>query len=676
MTKRMNYHFQTYELIPEEQKGGVSEKQGTIDQLLTDNMILDHAKKNKRHLSTAWIDYRKAFDSVPHDWLLKSLEIHKFPVKLTNFYSSLMKKWQTSLHISTPNETISTGNIDIKNGIFQGDCSSGLHFILCLLPLSWLIKRSRIGYSIGRRNERYIISHLLFMDDIKLYANNISQLRNLLETVSMFSNDIKMSFGLDKCNILNITKGTPTLSENITLASEETIRALDLREQYKYLGMLQSNEINKKRMKEKYREEYFNRVKKVLKTSLNSRNTIQAINTYAVSSISYGFQVLDWSVTELEDIDRQTRNVLRKHHMLHNNSDTDRMYVSRPNGGRGLLNITDLYKTQMIAYSEYLKQSTERLMLLVSTLQQERGSKSIHHKANMYLAELGIDQEQHQYNKQQLKKMVKSKRTTIRIDTIREKKLHGQFLVNVNEPHIDKNASLAWLKSSTLKRATESTICAIQENAISTNYIKKHIHKTSDDDMCRACRQHKETIQHVISGCPTLAPTKYIERHDNVCKYIHLLLANKYNLMEEIPKWYEYDPEPLLENDSAKVLWNFPVQTDRRVNHNKPDILVLEKVERKIYIIDIAVPNDVNISRKRNEKINKYANLAIEIKQLWNAQTVKTVPIIIGATGLIHERFQTTIKEKLNIDVDCREIQKIVLLGTANISRYFFSTDY
>ena len=331
-------------------------------------MILDHAKKNKRHLSTAWIDYRKAFDSVPHDWLLKSLEIHKFPVKLTNFYSSLMKKWQTSLHISTPNETISTGNIDIKNGIFQGDCSSGLHFILCLLPLSWLIKRSRIGYSIGRRNERYIISHLLIMDDIKLYANNISQLRNLLETVSMFSNDIKMSFGLDKCNILNITKGTLTPSENITLASEETIRALDLREQYKYLGMLQSNEINKKRMKENYREEYFNRVKKVLKTSLNSRNTIQAINTYAVSSISYGFQVLDWSVTELGDIDRQTRNVLRKHHMLHNNSDTDRMYVSRPNGGRGLLNMTDLYKTQMIAYSEYLKQSTERLMLLVSTL--------------------------------------------------------------------------------------------------------------------------------------------------------------------------------------------------------------------------------------------------------------------------------------------------------------------
>ena len=225
----------------------------------------------------------------------------------------------------------------------------------CLLPLSWLIKRSRIGYSIGRRNERYIISHLLFMDDIKLYANNISQLRNLLETVSMFSNDIKMSFGLDKCNILNITKGTLTPSENITLASEETIRALDLREQYKYLGMLQSNETNKKRMKEKYREEYFNRVKKVLKTSLNSRNTIQAINTYAVSSISYGFQVLDWSVTELEDIDRQTRNVLRKHHMLTTTNQTS--WYWKKSRGRSISS-TLRSRTMLTSRENVMKRST------------------------------------------------------------------------------------------------------------------------------------------------------------------------------------------------------------------------------------------------------------------------------------------------------------------------------
>ena len=65
------------------------------------------------------------------------------------------------------------------------------------------------------------------MDDIKLYANNIRQLRNLLETVSKFSNKIRTNFKLDKCNILYTLKGKLTTSEDITLSRKETIKALD-----------------------------------------------------------------------------------------------------------------------------------------------------------------------------------------------------------------------------------------------------------------------------------------------------------------------------------------------------------------------------------------------------------------------------------------------------------------
>ena len=270
-------------------------------------------------------------------------------------------------------------------------------------------------------------------------------------------------------------------------------------------------------MRNKYREEYFHRISKILKTSLNSKNTIQAINTFAVPAISYGFQVLDWSITELEDIDRQTRNVLRKNHMLHNISDVDRLYVSRRNGGRGLLNITDLYKCQIITYSQYLHQSTETLMILVSVWQTERGTKSIHHRAVQYMQDLRMEPENlHQLTRQQLKNNVKNQRIAKRINTIKEKQLHGQYFTALEQPHIDKRTSMAWLQSSTLKRSTESTICAIQENAISTKYMKKHIYKTINDDSCRACKAFPETVQHVISKCPILAPTKYLERHDNV----------------------------------------------------------------------------------------------------------------------------------------------------------------
>ena len=37
-------------------------------------MILREVKKRKKNLSMAWIDYKKAYDMVPHSWILECLE--------------------------------------------------------------------------------------------------------------------------------------------------------------------------------------------------------------------------------------------------------------------------------------------------------------------------------------------------------------------------------------------------------------------------------------------------------------------------------------------------------------------------------------------------------------------------------------------------------------------------
>lgn len=50
-------------------------------------------------------------------------------------------------------------------------------------------------------------------------------------------------------------------------------------------------------------------------------------------------------------------------------------------------------------------------------------------------------------------------------------------------------------------------ICNTRERHFYKIY-KKHIHKTIEDDTCRAWPQNKEAIQLVISGCPVLSPTK------------------------------------------------------------------------------------------------------------------------------------------------------------------------
>ncbi len=60
--------------MPLEQKGGRKGSYGCKEILLLNKVILNDVKKRKHNLNMAWIDYQKAIDSVPHDWL-KSIDL-------------------------------------------------------------------------------------------------------------------------------------------------------------------------------------------------------------------------------------------------------------------------------------------------------------------------------------------------------------------------------------------------------------------------------------------------------------------------------------------------------------------------------------------------------------------------------------------------------------------------
>ena len=69
---------------------------------------------------------------------------------------------------------------------------------------------------------------------------------------------------------------------------------------------------------------------------------------------------------------------------------------------------------------------------------------------------------------------IKSTRINKQEAELKRKNMHGQFARYLNQPYVDNKRINQWLKSSTLKRSTESTIAAIQEQAVSTKYTKKH----------------------------------------------------------------------------------------------------------------------------------------------------------------------------------------------------------
>ena len=100
-----------------------------------------------------------------------------------------------------------------------------------------------------------------------------------------------------------------------------------------------------------------------------------------------------------------------------------------------------------------------------------------------------------------------------------------------------------------------------------------------------------------------------------------------------------------------KLLWDFKIQTDNKVEHNKPDIVVLDKIERKCLIIDVACPFDTRVKGKEEEEIENYQELKREFKWIWKLRRVTVVPVIIGALGTASKDIEKWLEE---IGVTCR----------------------
>ena len=84
-------------LLPQEQKGCWRKSRGTNDLLFIDKMIMREVKMTKRNLSMAWIDYKKAYDMLPHSWITDCLKTVGINEKIRRLFTESMKSWQVEL---------------------------------------------------------------------------------------------------------------------------------------------------------------------------------------------------------------------------------------------------------------------------------------------------------------------------------------------------------------------------------------------------------------------------------------------------------------------------------------------------------------------------------------------------------------------------------------------------
>lgn len=628
-------HLDSNDLIPCEQKGCVLKCRGCKDHLLTDKAVVKNCKRRRTNLEMVWIDFKKAYDRVPHSWIVECMKLFKVNSLVRDFLAKEMHNWKTNL----TSGGIHLGRVPIRRGIFQGDSLSPLLFIMAMAPISTVLNRMKKGYEMERGEKQ--ISHLLYMDDFKLYAKTVQGIESMVNTLKTVSEDIGMEFGLDKCARVSMKRGKIVSGGDLPLYDGQCIKELDESTGYKYLGILQSDMTKKAEAIETVRREYFRRLRLTLKSELNAGNTIRAINAWAIPVIRYTGGIVDWTVAELREIDKKTRRLLTLHGAFSMHGDVDRLYVPRCKGGKGLLQVEQLVREEECELTEYVchHERNDRLLRMV-------------YKERVIQAE-------------ETKSQCRQRLAEERLQSWKSKPLHGMF-IRQTEDVIDEKESVRWIRDGYMKKGAESLLMAAQEQSLRTRKIRCAIDKADVDPKCRWCGQKDESVEHLISGCSKLAPMEYLARHNKVASIVHWRLCKRYDIQVH-KDVHRHQVQPVVETDKVKILWDMFVQTDRVIRARRPDIVVVDKSSKEVTIIDIGVPADKNVLEKESEKVMKYQDLKTEIKRIWNMRRVKVIPVVVGALGCFPKDWQNWLDVLGLTEQDRVALQKAALYGSARI---------
>ena len=83
----MQIHLDQEKLLPEEQKGCSKGSRGTNDLLYIDRAVVKEVKSRNKNLVMVWIDYKKAYDMIPHSWIIECLDLVGVAENIKEFVS-------------------------------------------------------------------------------------------------------------------------------------------------------------------------------------------------------------------------------------------------------------------------------------------------------------------------------------------------------------------------------------------------------------------------------------------------------------------------------------------------------------------------------------------------------------------------------------------------------------
>ena len=615
------------ELLADNQLGTVRMVQGAKEQALL-NLCVNREYGNS--LKTAWIDVKKAFDSVDHVYLIKCLEKYNFPSWIVNFLKDIISRW--SIGIRSGGACILEKKVE--RGILQGDSLSPLLFVLCIDPLSRVLNAKYKKVCVKTETSMYVTNHLLFVDDLKLMAESDEELKMLMKETKEFFSAIGLEMNKDKS-----ATNTEACAEDATL--------LEGMQSYKYLGITEtaSSSISTESF-EKVRKEILNRIKRLCETRLNSKNLFRGINEHAISVINYHIGVLKLEPKDFAKLDDEIRMVLINHKVHWQPSNKQRLYLPRSQLGRGLCSILHKSEHMLFELKNSLSKSCHTSLRRAAILKVEKDNMSHLALIDSYLrAKYKFEGS---FNR---KELCEAQIKTLLVD-IEGKQCHERLFKVCEHELADVKDSSMWLLKGNIKPRDEAAFCFLQDRNIFFG----------EKSLCPHCKAAPKTVDHLATKCDRMLGHDYTRRHNEVLKCIHLSLCNKFGLKSS-KKLRSHSVQEVIANDNVEIRVDTRIKTDIKIQHNRPDLFIHDKKRQEITLIEVGITNLDLLTQVENEKLRKYDLIANEIALTYKCK-VKIIPYVMTWDGCV-TRFHTKYRTEIGIQPKTEAyIQSVVLKKT------------
>ena len=630
------------------------------------------------------------------------LEIHRFPIKLQNVINLVMNNWNTVLVVPLENEDFVSESISITNGVFQGDVPSGDLFTLSLNPVAWELRRYA-GYVVSKPVSSKI-THLFFIDDLKVFCGSLTSLINILSAIKEKMEDAGLFWNAKKCNVIILKRGKIDLTcDEIVLDDGTKIKCLKDEDLYKFLGVPENDIHDVDDIVTKMKKVVKQRTSVVWTSPLSDCNKVFSTNMFANSSMEYFMWSQKFNIGDIKEIDISVRSVINnvkaKYPLQMNSS----LYLPRKIGGRGLKSLETTYKkTKVTAAMNLLTRDDPRMECVrqFEKKRMEKGRSSCITDAKRFAAEdfnLEFEPAENGFvvhyqkdgetkstsNKNAVKNMMKKNVTEMLLNETYASKWQGViFNIRKNDPDINLDECFAWL--SRWKDAPVNVINDFQSiylQIVPTLTFKKfrgegHITST----VCRLCSQGVESVKHLLSNCSKFISHAYKRRHDRVLQYIMFKYLHKMNMIKDLPAWYtKVSIKPYYEKEGVEVYWDIPEYSgySNETEHGplRPDAKIVNKTSKTILVLEMSIPWVENRKTKLVEKEEKYTNIVQNLKIDNPGYTVQQLTFIVDCLGGYSKDLRASLETlgltKPEVNSILPGIQKILVIEANSVINHF-----